>query len=307
MLENKNFIRVISLIIAVMLWVFVMGEVNPETEDKISDIEVTFVNANNLADKGLAVVVDKNVMVDAVIKGPRSVVNGTKNTGISATVDVGSCSRGNNVEKIEFNLPEDITLESVSRESISFKVDKIEEKEVPVKIEFVGASEGSDSVPWAYNIEPEEMTVKGAKTSVETIEAVKGTITGNVVSGSEKNVEVELIPVNKGGEEVKGIVLETSKAEATIRLMKSKDVTLNIKPENLKRGFEVEAIEGIDSIKIVGASELVKDINELDAYVDLSNEEGDCEKEIGIDLPKGIYLYDPEHNNKVNVRIKAAE
>ena len=29
MLENKNVLKVISLIIAIFLWVYVMGEVNP--------------------------------------------------------------------------------------------------------------------------------------------------------------------------------------------------------------------------------------------------------------------------------------
>ena len=43
MLENKNVLKIISLIIAILLWVYVMGEVNPDTKEKISDIEVTFV------------------------------------------------------------------------------------------------------------------------------------------------------------------------------------------------------------------------------------------------------------------------
>ena len=36
MLNNKNVLRGISLVIAVFLWMYVMGEVNPETKDRIS-------------------------------------------------------------------------------------------------------------------------------------------------------------------------------------------------------------------------------------------------------------------------------
>ena len=32
MLENKNVLKIISLIIAILLWVYVMGEVNPDTK-----------------------------------------------------------------------------------------------------------------------------------------------------------------------------------------------------------------------------------------------------------------------------------
>ncbi len=35
MLENKNVLKIISLIIAILLWVYVMGEVNPDTKEKI--------------------------------------------------------------------------------------------------------------------------------------------------------------------------------------------------------------------------------------------------------------------------------
>ena len=34
MLENKNVLKIISLIIAILLWVYVMGEVNPDTKGK---------------------------------------------------------------------------------------------------------------------------------------------------------------------------------------------------------------------------------------------------------------------------------
>lgn len=61
MLENKNVLKIISLIIAILLWVYVMGEVNPDTKEKISDIEVTFVNTETLADEGLAVVHEQDL------------------------------------------------------------------------------------------------------------------------------------------------------------------------------------------------------------------------------------------------------
>ena len=47
MLENKNVLKIISLIIAILLWVYVMGEVNPDTKEKISEM------ANNAESKPL--------------------------------------------------------------------------------------------------------------------------------------------------------------------------------------------------------------------------------------------------------------
>lgn len=307
MLNNKTFLRIISLIIAVMLWVYVMGEINPETKEKINDIEVTFVNTQELADRGLAVVHDEDIMVNAVIKGKRSAVNDAKNTGISATVEVSDCSKGNNTEKIDFNLPEGVSLESADSETVSFKVEESAEEEVPVKIDFVGASEAGDSVPWAYDTSPETVKIIGAKSSVKKVDCVKGTITGNVVSGSAKTVDVDLIPVNKGGKELKGIMLESSKAQTTIRLMTLRDVDVNITAKNLEDGLEVESISGVDSIRLIGVSDVVKEINELEATVDLSGEKGECEKELKIELPENVYIYDSDTKYTVTVELKAAE
>ncbi|MFQ8602467.1 MAG: YbbR-like domain-containing protein [Anaerovoracaceae bacterium] len=307
MLNNKSFLRIISLIIAVMLWVYVMGEINPETKEKLSDIEVTFVNTEELADRGLAVVHDEDITVNAVIKGKRSAVNDTKSTGISATVDVSDCSKGKNTAKIDFNLPEGVTLESTEKETLSFKVEKSKEKEVPVKIDFVGTDEAGDSVPWAYDTSPETVKVTGAESSIKKIECVQGTITGNVVSGSAKTVEVDLIPINKGGKEIKGLVMDSAKAETTVRLMTLRDVDINITAENIGDGLEVESISGVDSIKIIGVSDIVKEINELEATVDLSGENRDCEKEIKIKLPDNVYIYNSDSKNVVKVKLKEAE
>ena len=121
MLENKNVLKIISLILAILLWVYVMGEVNPDTKEKISDIEVTFVNTETLADEGLAVVHEQDLRVSAIVKGKRSVINEMKKTGLTATVDVADASEGKNRGKVELELPSGVTLDSISDDTISYR------------------------------------------------------------------------------------------------------------------------------------------------------------------------------------------
>ena len=44
MLRNKNIVRILSLLIAVVLWAYVMGEINPETTIKFKNINVEILN-----------------------------------------------------------------------------------------------------------------------------------------------------------------------------------------------------------------------------------------------------------------------
>ena len=150
MLNNKNVLRGISLVIAVFLWMYVMGEVNPETKDRISNIEINFVNTEVLADRGLAVVYDNDMKISAIIKGSRSNVNETKESGLVATVDVSACTEGTNTGNVELSLPDGISLDSISDDTVKFEVEEIAEEEKPVEIEFIGEdTSDSEYEPWA--------------------------------------------------------------------------------------------------------------------------------------------------------------
>ena len=307
MLENKNVLKVISLIIAIFLWVYVMGEVNPETKEKISDIEVTFVNTDQLADEGLAVVHNQDIKISAVIKGKRSVVNDTKKTGVTATVDVADASKGSNRGKVNLELPSGVTLDTISDETIKYRVEDSVEVKKDVEIDFVGDTDtDTDLVPWAYDTYPGTVKVTGAESIVDDVYAVRGKITSNVVSESAKRVEVELIPVKKDGTEVQGVVLNHTKAKTTVQLMEAKDVDVSITPKNVPDGREVDSITGVDSVKVVGSAGALADLESIMATVDLSEIKSEGKKELNFSLPAGVYLYNKGNTTEVTVKLKTA-
>lgn len=307
MLENKNVLKVISLIIAIFLWVYVMGEVNPETKEKISDIEVTFVNTDQLADEGLAVVHNQDIKISAVIKGKRSVVNDTKKTGVTATVDVAGASKGSNRGKVNLELPSGVTLDTISDETIKYRVEDSVEVKKDVEIDFVGDTDtDTDLVPWAYDTYPGTVKVTGAESIVDDVYAVRGKITSNVVSESAKTVEVELIPVKKDGTEVQGVVLNHTKAKTMVQLMEAKDVDVSITPKNVPDGREVDSITGVDSVKVVGSAGALADLESIMATVDLSEIKSEGKKELNFSLPAGVYLYNKGNTTEVTVKLKTA-
>ena len=88
MLNNKTFLRIFSLVVAVLLWLYVMGEVDPAKTSVVSDITVSFTTSDVLAEEGLAPIENENMQISAKIKGKRSLVNDVKRNGMSAYVDV---------------------------------------------------------------------------------------------------------------------------------------------------------------------------------------------------------------------------
>lgn len=309
MLKNKNVLRIISLIIAVLLWVYVTGEVNPETKEKISNIEITFVNTDILADRGLAVVHDEDITVNAVVKGKRSAIKNAEKTGLKATVDVAAGSEGHNKGEVDLNLPDGVSLEEISEDEIDFTIEESVSEEKPLEIEFIGTAkdEDADSVPWAYNTDAETIEVIGAKSTVKKVDAVKGTITSNVVTANPKTVDVDLIPVADGNMAVKGVVLEKTSVKTTIQLMELKNVSLKFTPQNIEEGMVVDSVEGLDSVKIVGMPGVLKDIDVLEAVIDLEGITYKSSCEVKVKLPDNIYLYNKDKKMAVTVKMKSAD
>ena len=156
-------------------------------------------------------------------------------------------------------------------------------------------------MPWAYDMYPDTVTVTGAESVVNEVDAVRGKITSNVVSESPKTVEVELMAVKKDGTEVQGVVLNHSKAKTTVRLMETRDVDVTITPKNMENGKEV------DSVKVVGTSEALADLDSVSATVDVSDIKSQGKKELNFSLPAGVYLYNKGNSTEVTVKIKTAQ
>lgn len=125
MLKSKKFQAILSLLIAIGLWMYVMGTVDPTVTTTIRDVTVEKINEDVLEDKGLSAELESPQVVNIEIKGARSNVNEAKEGEIRATVDVSNCDYGENETEIKVRFPEGISgvkVESISQETAIFTV-----------------------------------------------------------------------------------------------------------------------------------------------------------------------------------------
>lgn len=308
MLNNKTLLKIISLAIAVFLWIYVMGEVDPETRVKVYGIEVSYVNTDALADSGLAVADDEPLSVNAVIEGKRSDVNKAKKKGLTASVDVSGCKSGKNTEEITLNLPSGVVLDSLSEDTADVRVEKIVWVEKPVDIQFSGENHDKDSggyVPWVTAMDPGRVTVYGAESLVKKVDHLTGELSGKTATKSGSITKVKLIPVDKDGEQVSGVTLNKKKAVVRTRLLMLSDVSLSVDTTGLADGYTASSVL-CDDVSVVGDEDALRDLKHLNGTADLSSikKEGTYTVKIDItELPEGIYLLkDSDIKGKVTVR-----
>ena len=301
MFKSKNSLKIISLLAAVCLWLYVMGEVDPKMKTKVTDIPVSMANTEVLMDRGLAAAYDEQITVNATVSGNRSDVNYVKKNGLTAYVDVSECDLGINEEKISINLPNGISLENISQSTLSFEVEYIAEASVPVVIGFtedtiVSSDASEPKIPWILDQDIDEVTVWGAASSVKKIKEVSGSITPDKASEKKaKWVDVKLTPVNGKGNSVYGIEMSRSSAQAYVQLLASKAVELEL---TIDKGSEID-IDKLDvqgTVTIAGAEASLKGIEKVNGIV-TKDESGKIN--ISVELPDNVFLLIGEDDGQI--------
>ena len=124
MLRDKRVLAIVSLLIAIALWMYVMGSVDPKTTDLVTGVKVEMQNQDYLDKQGLTATLNSPNKISFTIEGKRSDVNFAKKKGFSAYVDVSTCDYGENEADIHVVTPDGVSIvvEDLSEETAKFTV-----------------------------------------------------------------------------------------------------------------------------------------------------------------------------------------
>ena len=125
MLRNKKVLMLISLLVAIGLWMYVMGNVDPVIKERVSGVRVEMEGQHSLNEADLTATLNSPKVITVTIEGKRSQVNKTKKVGMKAFVDVSTCDYGKNEKDIYVKLPDSVagvTIEDLSEDTAIFTV-----------------------------------------------------------------------------------------------------------------------------------------------------------------------------------------
>ena len=308
MFKNKTIMKIVSLLAAVCLWMYVVGEVDPETKGKVSDIPVKFINTEVLAENGLAAVHEEETVMSVLLKGKRSDVNDIKKAGLTAYVDVTDCEEGRNTRDIEINVPDSVSLENASVETLTFVVEKLEEQSKPVEIEFYGNSGSNELTPYIIECNHEEITVSGAESSVRKITSLNGKVyLEDIPEEKSKWITVEVEPVNKNGKTIGGVKLNADEVRVKVQMLQIKTVKLQVNKENFDDRIEISEMNLPENIVLAGPASVMKNLGKVEGAVDMSGVTESTTLPIQIDLPESVYLYEKDNHPTAEIIVKAEE
>lgn len=291
MLNNKKFKVILSFVIAVFLWAYVVGYVKPTDTRTVRDITVNIVHSDLLAERGLAVGSVNVSTIDIEVSGNRSVVSSLGAGDIGATADVSSAGVGENEINIVLRVPSGITVTKRSTNKLIVTVEKLISKSVDVDIVYTGTfAEGSE--PELIDLSADTVTVSGAESLVNLVDVARGNIDASRVSENESTATAELQPLTSDGVAVFGVSL--SQKQVTVRsiLSKTKQVKLTVPIKDDSNDGASRKTEVPETVTIKGRADDLASVTVVTAdTVDITDITKDTEIALKFsNLPDGIEI-----------------
>ena len=284
MLKNKTAVKILSLLIAIVLWAYVMGEVTPTTTYTLKNLKVNIVNEDILEEDGYAIAGNTDFRVAVTMEGKRSVVKKVRGDDLDITADVQGYRRGTHYVEVKVEAPDDVKVVDIKDSKIKIKVEEKVFEQKAVTVVLTGKTEGIELKDAAAA--PDMIEVSGAKSDVERVRSVNAPVSAKNLEKGDGGTEVGLVAVDGSGDQVKEVELSTDKVRVEASVMRTK--TVNLKTV-VKGGGSNVSVEAPGKIKIQGTKKDLAKIKTIKTEsIDVSGVKGTAVFTLVPDVPEGI-------------------
>ena len=236
-MKNKLLTALLSTVIAVVLWLYVVTVVSPNSDNHYSNVPITVQGEAVLQDRGLMITSGELPAVSLHLEGNRTDLNKINSSNISIGVDVSGIGEPGvyNLSLTQPNFLTDvpntaITVLSKDPSTVTVEVDRRISKPVPVDIQYNGTLPENYMADKENRIlDYENVTVSGPQTVVDQIAMAR--IEVDLENQSESlSGQFTYTLCNEKGEPVDAgmIVTDVEAVNLTLKIVRVKEVTLTV-------------------------------------------------------------------------------
>ena len=277
--------RIICLLVACGLWVYVMTDQNPIME---RNVEVRL-QQMNLPNHMMAFNVPDKVVVK--VRGTRTKVSDNLENKIVATLNMKTATEGQQTIPVKVSFATGDVVQVIPSE-VSVYVDTVSEKKVPVVTRIVGAISNDMTIGHSV-ITPAQVTLRGATHRIDKVNKVVAPIDVTDHQG-DFQTESELVAVSEDGYDIPNmkIIPERVMVQATmVSQMLSVDIPVKlVMSGELPKGIIVTKSEVLpDKVRITAPPSMLKELKAINTKpVDVSKLEGSMVVAAELDLPEKV-------------------
>lgn len=299
--NNKLLLKILSAVIAVILWTAITYSEDPIINQVLNGIPVEFIGEEELQDKGFVVTNKDSIpTISAVIRGNRSRVISSIGA-ISAAIDVSEIEEaGSNSVKVEYIYPaSSVSLVKTKVAEITVETEKTVSRSIPVVIETVNQDKNTEHMIESSS-RIKTLKIKGAESEVYKISYAKAQVDATTVlkTGSQDYMY-------KFYDEKDNVIPDTNiiyrsynaiNVENTVYARSSLPVSV-VLSEEYAQDYGVN-IKSISKASIgVGLADGVNPQSVRAVITDIESEDG--KYELTLEADEGVYI--PEKSKQITV------
>ena len=299
-LQNDNAVRVLSIIIAVLTWIFVVVVVNPNTEAVVKDIPIRIDLSGTSAERlGLEIVSDEVLLANVTVTGDRTVIGSLDSEDIEVSAILTGISEPGTYSDIQLqvrktSVGKSFDIEICSPSTITLKFDRKTTKTLPVSLELNDLTVADGYMIEEVITSPTSITVTGPENEVIKVAGciVHGNINGEINTSTV--ITSDIILIDSEGKEINNqhLALSVDSVDITIPVLKRKTLPVEFTYTNVPEGFDAESVNYMlsnDAIEVAGPETLINQWDSINiGYIDLSELDSTREYEFDIVLPSSF-------------------
>ena len=286
-LKYNSKIKIISLLSAMVLWMYVMAIVDPEETKLFENIPVTITNKNELNERDLVIYPEQDLTTNIYVTGKLSNLKKVTKDDINVYGQINNPLEGNNEIYLKVSTSQRVNYDFKNPVMI-VTLEKIISEDKSIKVDITGSGKNNvDNIMLQDNID--KVSVSGPRSLVNKVKRVVGTVKVNGEL-NDFSQSIKLEPVDANGKVVEGIELEKDSVNVNITLLTQKTVPITLKlSDNSESGVNYTMSQNTVTIK--GKKDIVDSINDIETQpVKLSEILPGTSKDIYLQVPSGITI-----------------
>ena len=300
--NQKRIDIIISVIAAILLWLYVINIANPTVTTTVRDVPVTIGGEATLIERGRALAETVSFSTNVTLSGPRNEVNKIKAEDISLIADVSYLSTGRQAVEIKSELPQNISLKELQYSTVDVVVEEYVTAPKPIDIVLSGEESGEEIT--LLNVSLNQVDVSGAASIVAKVNCVKASgDLSNAALDQNKELVLALAPIDDEGKAVENVRVAPDSISVTAVVFQTKDVPLNVSFEGSPWiGAIISETQTPKTVLIKGPATALSQISEISSTpINIEGIYETTEYEIEPVLSEGVYLSDEVESMQARV------
>lgn len=230
---SRNYIpKVLCVLAAFVLWIYVMQVESPDYEQKITSVPVELENAAALSEaSGLSVYSGSGNRISLTVAGKKSIVSKLKAEDVSAYIDLSRVKEaGRHSLEVSVDLPDDVTLVDCEPSTVTVYVDEMDSISLPVSEKLVNFVLESPYELGEIDFEFDTVNVTGPKNRISNLAGAVVTINmENRKSTFVTNSSITLVDKSGNLSDMNYLSMSESEMSVTVPIYLTKDVPVEVR------------------------------------------------------------------------------